>query len=54
MTRRKRDTWQIERINESLDEAKSGASGVLHEDVVRWVESWGTEHELPRPQPRKS
>lgn len=23
------------------------------EDVKAWVESWGTAHELPRPQPRK-
>jgi len=48
------DAWQVAHINESLDEAKSGAPGVLHEDVVRWVESWDTEDELPRPRPRKS
>ncbi len=48
------DAWQIARINESLEEAKSGAPGELHDDVVRWVESWDTEHELPRPQPKKS
>lgn len=48
------DAWQVGRIKESLDEAKSGAPGVRHEDVVRWVESWDTEHELPRPQPKKS
>ena len=48
------DAWQVARIKESLEEAKSGAPGVLHEDVVRWVESWDTEHELPRPQPQKS
>lgn len=48
------DAWQVARIRESLDEAKTGAPGVLHEDVVRWVESWDSEHELPRPQPKKS
>lgn len=48
------DVWQVARIKESLDEAKSGALGGLHEDVSRWVESWNTEQELPRPQPQKS
>jgi predicted transcriptional regulator len=48
------DAWQVARIQESLDEARSGAPGVLHEDVARWVESWDTEHELPQPQPKKS
>jgi predicted transcriptional regulator len=47
------DAWQVAHIKESLDEARSGTPGVLHEDVVRWVESWDTERELPRPKPRK-
>lgn len=46
------DAWQVVRIKEALDEAKFEAPGVLHEDVVRWVESWETEHELPRPRCR--
>jgi predicted transcriptional regulator len=44
------DAWQVARIKEALDEARSGVPGVLHEDVVNWVESWDTEHELPRPR----
>lgn len=48
------DAWQVSHIEESLAEARSGEPGVLHEDVVRWVESWDTEHELPRPKARKS
>jgi predicted transcriptional regulator len=44
------DAWQVAHIKESLDEARSGAPGVLHEDVVRWVESWNTEQELLRPK----
>jgi RHH-type transcriptional regulator, rel operon repressor / antitoxin RelB len=47
------NAWQIARIKEALDEARSGASGVSHEEVVRWMESWGTDHELPRPSPKK-
>jgi len=47
------DAWQVEHIKASLDEARSGAPGILHEDVVRWVGSWDSERELPRPAPRK-
>ena len=45
---------QVARIKEALDEARSGALGVPHEEVARWMESWGTDHELPRPSPKKS
>jgi predicted transcriptional regulator len=48
------DAWQVAHIEEALAEARSGAAGVPHDDVVRWVESWDAEHELPRPKPRKS
>lgn len=48
------DAWQVGRIKESLVEARSGEPGVPHEDVARWVGSWDTEQELPRPQPKKS
>ena len=43
------DAWRVAHIKESLEEARSGAPGVLHEEVVRWVASWGTRHELTRP-----
>jgi predicted transcriptional regulator len=48
------DACQVTHIEDALAGARSGTPGVLHEDVVRWVESWDTEHELPRPKPRKS
>lgn len=32
--------------------ARSGHAVPLNE-VKAWVESWGSEHELPRPSPRK-
>ena len=38
------NAWQIARIKEALTEAKSGAPGVPHEEVVKWIESWGTDH----------
>jgi predicted transcriptional regulator len=25
---------------------------VPHDDVIRWIKSWFTENELPRPEPR--
>ena len=43
------NAWQAARIKEALDEARSGAPGVPHEEVVRWMESWGTDDELPPP-----
>ena len=46
-----RNAWQIAHINAGLAEAESGAPGVPHEDMVRWTESWGTDHELPPPEP---
>jgi predicted transcriptional regulator len=45
---------QITRIKEALEEARSGAPGVPHEEVVKWLQSLGTENELPRPRPPRS
>lgn len=41
---------EIARIKRSLARAKAGGPFVAHEDVMRWLESWGTENELPRPK----
>jgi predicted transcriptional regulator len=43
-----RNAWQIQ------EEAQSGTPGVPHEDVEKWVRSWGTDHEVPRPRARKA
>jgi predicted transcriptional regulator len=40
---------QLERIREGLADAKAGRV-VTHEDVARWLDSWGTENELPPPK----
>jgi RHH-type transcriptional regulator, rel operon repressor / antitoxin RelB len=48
------NAWQVARIKAALEEARSGAPGVPHEEVVRWTEAWCTENELPRPKPKKS
>jgi predicted transcriptional regulator len=40
---------QLERIREGLADAKAGRV-LPHEEVARWLESWGTEDELPPPK----
>jgi RHH-type transcriptional regulator, rel operon repressor / antitoxin RelB len=41
--------WQIVAIEEDIAAAERGDL-IPHEDVKAWVESWGSEHELPRPR----
>ena len=43
--------WQLAQIKEGLAEDEQGVPGVRHEEVVRWMRSWGTDHELPMPEP---
>jgi predicted transcriptional regulator len=40
---------QLDRIREGLADAEAGRV-VAHEEVARWLESWGTENELPPPK----
>ncbi len=44
------NAWQVARIAASLEEAKSGTPGIPHAEVERWVKSWNTPNELPRPE----
>lgn len=46
-------TGQIAEIKAGLAEDEKGSPGVPHEEVARWMKSWGTDHELPRPEPEK-
>ena len=48
------NAWQVAHIKAALAEDKAGGPAVSHEDVVQWMQSWGTDRELPRPQPKKS
>ncbi len=43
--------WQVEAIKEGLAQMRRGET-VPAEDVERWVESWGTKNELPKPKPK--
>jgi predicted transcriptional regulator len=48
------NAWQVAHIKAALTEDETGEPGVPHEEVVQWIKSWGTDRELPRPQPKKS
>ena len=42
--------WQVGHIQASLDEMKTGAEpSIPHEEVARWLASWGSAEELPPP-----
>ena len=47
------NAWQVAHIKAALAEDEQGGPGVPHEEVMEWVESWGTDHERPRPEPKK-
>jgi predicted transcriptional regulator len=49
-----RNAWQVAHITAALAEDEEGGPGVPHQEVMRWMASWGTDHELPRPEPKKS
>jgi hypothetical protein len=36
-----------------FDEFERTGKGIAFEDVAAWMESWGTEDELPVPKPRR-
>lgn len=40
---------QLERIREGLADAEAGRV-VSHGEVARWLDSWGSEDELPPPK----
>jgi RHH-type rel operon transcriptional repressor/antitoxin RelB len=48
------NAWQVAHIKEALAEDEAGGPGVPHDDVMRWMGSWGTDHQLPRPKPKQS
>jgi predicted transcriptional regulator len=45
--------WQVREIEVALAEAKAGAPGVTHERMAAYLRSWGTDSELPPPEPEK-
>jgi predicted transcriptional regulator len=43
------ESWEHQHIRAGLAELKTG-EGVSHERVAEWLDSWGTENELPAPE----
>lgn len=37
-------------VAEAIAASKAGEKPIEHERMVEWLNSWGTEHELPPPQ----
>lgn len=51
-----RGPWAPEVLAEDarrFAEYKRTGEGVPWDEVRAWMQSWGTDHELPRPKPRK-
>lgn len=44
-----RNSWQVARIKSALDDARSGSPGIPQAEVEKWMDTWDTDHELPRP-----
>ena len=40
--------WQVEGIKKAIQSLDVG-KGVPHQEVMDWLESWGSENELPKP-----
>jgi predicted transcriptional regulator len=43
------DSWEHQHIRAGLAELEAGG-GVSNERVMEWLDSWGTENELPAPK----
>ena len=44
------NAWQVGLIKRRLAELEAGVPTVPHEEVERWLDSLGTDHELPMPK----
>jgi RHH-type transcriptional regulator, rel operon repressor / antitoxin RelB len=44
------EEWKYASIAEAVKEADAGGPFIAHERIVAWVESWGTDNELPPPE----
>jgi predicted transcriptional regulator len=44
------NAWQVEEIRKAVAKADAGGPFVPHEQVASWLESWGTDDELPPPE----
>ena len=44
------NAWQVEAIRKAVEKADAGGPFVAWEDTKRWIDSLGTDHELPLPE----
>lgn len=44
------EEWRRQAIRSAIDYADAGGEAVAHDDVRRWIESWGTDQETPPPR----
>ena len=43
------EVWQEQHIRQGMAELEAG-KGISHDRVAAWLDSWGTDHELPAPK----
>lgn len=44
------EAWQITAIRQAVDELEQGQADLMpHDEVVRWLDSWGTDREAEPP-----
>jgi predicted transcriptional regulator len=44
------EAWQIAAIRQAVDELERGQADLLpHDEVARWLDSWGTDRETEPP-----
>jgi predicted transcriptional regulator len=43
------DAWHASAIEDAVRAADAGGPFAEHEEIVAWLESWGTDHERPTP-----
>jgi predicted transcriptional regulator len=44
------EAWQVKAIREAVQKVKEGRGRfVPHDEVARWLDSWGTDNEQPPP-----
>ena len=48
------NAWQVAHIKAALTEDEAGGPGIPNEEVMQWIESWGSDCELPRSKPKRS
>jgi RHH-type transcriptional regulator, rel operon repressor / antitoxin RelB len=46
------NAWQVAHIKAALAEDEQGGPSVPNEEVMEWLSSWGTDNELPCPEPK--